>query len=219
MPRAVRLWASESVLQVAGSPAEARQPGAAGLAERPVLTLALPGPPDPLQGGHYDSSGPAADGGPCAHQRGTAFLTRCITPLAWCPLPPGHHPQPSPLLPKEANTASPGGAKTFCFSPSCRSASRMAGVPGSAEPPFPHWARKSRRWWLLVCRRGGGTAQEGSLSLQGSSEHPGNTAYPPAGASRPRACRRPPAFLRLSRCFSLEVICKAARRMWSGGPS
>lgn len=63
LPRAVRLWASESVLQVAGSPAEARQPGAAGLAERPVLTLALPGPPDPLQGGHYDSSGPAADGG------------------------------------------------------------------------------------------------------------------------------------------------------------
>lgn len=113
----------------------------------------------------------------------------------------------------------PGGAKTFCFSPSCRSASRMAGVPGSAEPPFPHWARKSRRWWPLVCRRGGGTAQEGSLSLQGSSEPPGNTAYPPAGASRPRACRRPPAFLRLSRCFSLEVICKAARRMWSGGPS
>lgn len=32
--------------------------------------------------------------------------------------------------------------------------------------------------------------------------------HPPAGASPSRACRRLPALLRLSRCFSLEVICK-----------
>lgn len=112
---------------------------------------------------------------------------------------------------------SPAGLRFSAFLPPADPPPCMAGIPRSAELPFPHWARKSRRWWSLACRGAGRTAQEGRLHC--SSEPPGNITYPPAGTSRSRACRRPPAFLRLCRCFSLEVICKGARRTWSGRPS
>lgn len=57
------------------------------------------------------------------------------------------------------------------------------------------------------------------LGPVGCTAPPPQATHLPAWASSSRARRRLPAFLRLSRCFSLAVTCKRGDRKWLAGSS
>lgn len=159
---------------------------------------------------------------------GAAFLRRrVVTYPSWCPLPLGHNPPPTHTsVPIDGTiaTPTPSRARISYLSPSHDLPYQGA---GGAEWPVPHW--EESQWAMTgstVMVPGGGERRKEWVRVfaeptraPNSSSWPSWAPHPPSGASHSRARRRLPACLRLSRCFSLEVICKGGRRKWLAGPS